>query len=281
MYRKAAVLESSQDYVNYRRAKEPSDINVSTGLAHELVSARGKLDVKPQVLDIPVPSVRPDQGHGSSRVSFGAGRKNGIDFQEIQARATYHDIMDTDGGYSHGAQIEFFKLDVRHYQSAKSRIENFIPIDILSLTPRNDFFHPISWKVESGWHRVKLPNGSDPLAFSINGGIGGAWSNESGNALWYTLLDASSLFNADLEKGYSLGIGADVGVLLDITASWRLNFYNRTMRYFSGQLDTARFYGLGQRIALGRDIALHLEVSRNVESGFTYNSGSAAIQFYF
>jgi len=279
--RKAAVLESSQDYVNYRRAKEPSDINASAVLSHELVSARGKLDVKPQMLDIPVPSVRPDQGHGSSRVGFGAGRKNGINFQEIQARATYHDIMDTDGGYSHGAQIEFFKLDVRHSQSGKSRIENFIPIDILSLTPRDEFFHPISWKVESGWHRVRIPNGSDPLAFTANGGIGGAWANDSRNTLWYTLLDASSLFNADFEKGYSLGIGANVGVMLDITANWRLHFYNRTMRYFSGQLDTAKFYVMEQRYALGRNIALHLDISRNVESGSTYNSGSAAIQFYF
>lgn len=279
--RAAAVLEASQDYVSYRRAIGKQDVAEPAGLARELLTARSRLDAVAQTPDIPVPKARPDQGHGSSRVALGIGQREGNYFQELRARATYHDIMDSDGGYARGAQIEFFSLGLRHYDSGATRVENFTPVNILSLTPRDDFFQSMSWKVAAGWQRVRAAKGGEPLAFALDGGAGGAWSNQSNTALGYALFDGSSIINSGLANGYALGAGASVGGLFDFSSRWRMHGYVRSLRYFLGQRDTPVTLGLEQRIALGNDSALRIDVARSLELQRTYNSGSASVLFYF
>lgn len=285
--RAAAVLETSQDYVSYRRAIGKTDVAEPAGLARELLTARSRLDIVSQTPEIPPPRVQPDQGHRSSRVTLGAGRNEGRGFRELGARATYHDIMDADGGYARGAQIEFFSLTLRHYDagtardSGKARVERFTPVNILSLTPHDDFFQSMSWKIVAGWQRVRTLNGGEPLVFSLDGGAGGAWSNRDDSMLWYALLDGSSRLNSTLSKGYALGAGASVGGLLDLSPRWRVHGYVRSLRYFLGQHDTTSTLGLEQRVAFGRDIALRMDAAHNRESARNYNSVAASILYYF
>lgn len=279
--RAAAVVETSQDYVSYRRAIGKNDVADPAGLAHELLTARGRMDAVAQTPEIPMPEVHPDQGHGSSRITIGAGRRNGQGFQELTARATYHDIMDADGGYARGAQIEFFSLALRHYRFGKTRIEKFTPINILSLTPRDDFFQSMSWKISTGWQRMRAANGKEPLAFALDGGAGGSWSNEDDMAFWYAMFDGSSRLSSDLASGYALGAGASIGGLFDLSPRWRVHGYARSLRYFLGQRDTTNTLGLEQRIALGRDIALRVDLARSRESGQSYNSGIVSMLYYF
>jgi hypothetical protein len=279
--RAAAVYETSQDYINYRRAIGKNDVADPAVLERELLTARSRLDIVAQTLDVPVPKSRPDQGHGSSRVTLGVGQKEGNNFQELSARATYHDIMDSDAGYIRGAQIEFFSLGLRHYDFGSTRVENFTPVNILSLTPRDDFFQSMSWKIVAGWQRVRTPDGSEPLAFSLEGGAGGAWSNQSATALWYALFESSARLNQNLSDGYALGAGANAGVLFDFSPRWRLHGYVRGIRYFLGQRDTPHTFGLEQRISLGRDLALRLDFARNRELQWNYNIGSVSILYYF
>lgn len=279
--RAAAVLETSQDYVSYRRAIGKMDVADSAGLAHELITARSHLNLATQAPEVLIPQVQPDQGHGSSRIALGSGRRDGQNFQELHVRGTYHDIMDTDGGYARGAQIEFFSLGLRHYDSSATRVEKFTPINILSLTPRDDFFQPMSWKIATGWQRVRASNGGEPLAFALDGGAGGTWSNERNTALWYVLLDGSSRINGDLENGYALGAGASMGAMIDLNPRWRVHGYARSLRYFLGQRDTPATLGFEQRIVLGRDLALRVDVARKRELERTYNSGFVSMLFYF
>jgi hypothetical protein len=279
--RAAAVLETSQDYISYRRAIGQNDVPEPAALARELLTARSHLGTVAQPPKAPVPKIRPDQGHGSSRAALGVGRKDGTDFQELQARATYHDIMDSDDGYARGAQIEFFSLALRHYDFGTTRVEQFTPLSILSLSPRDDFFQPMSWKIDAGWQRVRVQNGSETLAFSLDGSLGGAWSNQRNTLLWYALLDGSSRIDSDLENGYALGAGASVGGLFDLDPRWRIHGYARSLRYFLGQLDTPVTLGIEQRFTLGRDSALRLDISRNRELQWTYNSCSLSALFYF
>lgn len=279
--RAAAVFEAGQDYVNYRRTIGKDDVADPAGLARELLTARSHLDIVGHEPEVPMPEVHPDQGHGSSRFTLGAGRTGGHNFQELSARATYHDIMDSDGGYARGAQIEFFSLGLRHYDSGASRVERFTPVNILSLTPRNDFFQSMSWKISAGWQRIRIPDGSEPLAFSLDGGTGGAWSNTNGTALWYAMFDSGARLGKDMGNGYALGAGASAGGLIDFSPRWRMHGYVRGMRYFLGQLDTPRTFGLEQRLALGRDLALRVDVARTRELQRTYNSGSVSMLYYF
>jgi hypothetical protein len=279
--RAAAVLEASEDYLGYRRSTGRDDMADPAGLARELLTARSRLDVVSQTPEVPVPVVRPDQGHGSARLTLGVGRWEDRNYQEITARPAYHDLMDDDAGYTRGAQNEFFDLSLRHYDSSATEVERFIPVNIFSLTPRDDFFQPASWKVSAGWQRMRAANGGYPLVLSLDGGAGGAWSNPGDTALWYALIDSSSRVGSDLENGYALGAGARTGMLFDIDAHWRVHGYVRGMRYFLGQRDSPLMLGLEQRIAFGRDLALRIDASRNRELQRTYNNGSVSMLFYF
>ena len=279
--RKAAVLETSQDYVTYRRAIGKNDMAEPATIMNNLLTARSRLSTETPFPKIIAPLISPEQGHGSSRVALATGHEDGLSFQELNARATYHDIMDTDDGYARGAQIEFFNLALRRYKFDTTRVEKFIPINILSLTPRDDFFKSKSWKIKAGWQRIRAANGTRPLAFSLDGGTGGSWSNERETTLWYILLDGSARINRNLENGYSLGGGVSMGDLFDVNQRWRIHGYLYGMRYVMGQRDSPQALGLEQRLALGRNFALRLDFARNRELERSYNSGLFSLLYYF
>ena len=279
--RAAAVLEAAQDYVNYRRATGKQDVPNPDALARSLLLARSRIDADPAASPVPVPQVRPDQGHASARAALGAGRRDGRDYQELQLRPVYHDIMDPEGGFVRGAQIEYFDLRLRHYESTQTRVERLIPVDILSLSARDKFFQSWSWKIAAGWQRMFAENGSEPLAFAVDGGAGGAWSSRAGDALAYLLLDASVRAHSALTDGYALGAGPSLGAWMDASRSWRIHAYTRGLRYFAGQLDTPWEAGLQQRIGLGRDVSLRLDLTRKRELGRVYNDANLSVLMYF
>jgi hypothetical protein len=274
------VLEASHDYVNYRRAGGRQDAADPAALARELLLARSRVDAPPQTPGVASKEGRPEEGHGSSRIGLGAGRFSGRDFAELRLRPAYHDILDADQGYVRGAQIEFFSFALRRYRHGSTQLESFTPIDILSLSPRDEFFQSWSWKVAAGWRRAFVRDGSRPLAASVDGGVGGAWSSAGDRMLLYAFLDGSTRLHSRLEHGYALGAGGRVGALVDMSPRWRMHAYGRALRYFLGEHDTPRSLGLEQRVRLGRDLAISLDLSRNREAGRSYNAGTVSVLFY-
>jgi len=278
--RAAAVLETSYDYVNYRRATGKKDVADPAALARELLVARSQVDVGPQKPEID-PGTRPDNAHGTSRVSVGAGRRDGQNFQELAFHPTYHEVMDPEPGYARGAQIEFFDTVVRHYNDGATRLERFVPVDILSFAPRDDFFQPRSWRVSGGWERSFVRNGSEPLVGFFGGGGGAAWSDRAGHMLFYALGEANFRLNRELDGGYGIGAGGRVGTMVDLTSRWRVNAYASGLNYFLGESDQPRRIGLEQRFTLGRDSAVRFDLERRREADRHFNSGMLSLQIYF
>jgi hypothetical protein len=278
--RAAAVLETSYDYVNYRRATGKPDVADPAELARELLVARSQLDVGSQAPAID-PGRRPDEGHATSRVGFGAGARDGRSFQEFAFHPTYHEVMDPEAGYVRGAQIEFFDTAIRHYAGGPTRLERFVPADILSLAPRDEFFQPRSWRVAGGWQRSFVRNGSEPLMGFLDGGAGAAWSDRGGHALVYALAEGALRVNRELDGGYGVGAGARIGAMADLTPRWRANASLSGINYFLGESDQPRAVGLQQRFTLGRDSALRFDLERRREAGRQFNSASLSLQLYF
>ena len=276
--RAAAVLEAAHDYVNYRRVIGKKDVADPARLGRDLLVARSAVDAPSQTPRL-APPARPDDGHGTSRLAFGAGRRDGRAFQEVQIRATYHDILDADEGYVRGAQIEFFKTAVRHYQGGTTRLEQFIPVDILSLAPRDDFFQPLSWRIAGGWKRSFVRNGAEPLVPGIDGGAGLTW--KTGEVMLYGLGEAALRTHHELDDGYSIGAGARFGVLADPAPRWRVHAYAAGIRQFLGERDTPRSIGVQQRVTLGRDTSLRIELARMREADRRFSAGSISLQVYF
>jgi len=98
----ARVLEVSHDYLSYLRATGSNPVADPAELSRTLLLERSRIGASGNDPPVPVPEVRPDQGHGTSRVSIGGGRRDGLNFVELRVRPTYHDLMDPEAGYVAG-----------------------------------------------------------------------------------------------------------------------------------------------------------------------------------
>jgi hypothetical protein len=278
--RAAATLETAYDYVNYRRVTNQSVVADPAALARELLLARSAIDAPSQAPAIPAPATRPDQGHGTSRAALSAGRRAGRDFLEVRTRASFHDMMDPEPGYTRGAQMEFFSLALRSLDPGGARIEEFTPIQVLSLAPRDEFFQSRSWRVSTGWRREFLADGSEPLVAVVEGGAGGAWSAARGKILAYAMADGTAKQHHRLEEGYALALGGRFGAYIDPTPSWRVHAYVRALGSVAGDPDTPRWVGLENRLALGRDLALRFDLARSREHARLYNAVTLSLLWY-
>jgi hypothetical protein len=281
---RARVLEVSHDYLAFLRAtgRIPTP---DPELARTLLLERSRIGASASDPPVPVPEVRPDEGHGTSRVGIGGGRRDGANFVELRARPTYHDILDPEAGYVHGAQIEFFDFAVRDYSGGVgTRLEDFTPVRIVSIPPRNEFFQSTSWRVDVGWARRRLESGAEPLVFCARGGPGLAWSVPDtlrSSSTVYAFLDSTLQADTRLDKNYALGTGPGIGALIDMTARWRAEPYARVQWFFAGDTDTAWTVGLRQRYALAQNLALRLDLSRDREEKQSWNTALLSLHLYF
>ncbi|HKB81790.1 MAG TPA: hypothetical protein VKD04_01140, partial [Burkholderiales bacterium] len=281
----ARVLEVSHDYLNYLRATDRSPVAEPAALARQLMLARSRLGAEPDDPPVPVPDVRPDQGHGTARVAVGAGRRDGTDFVELRARPSYHELMDPEGGYVRGAQIEFFDFALRRYGSGEGlRLEELKPVDIVSISPRNDFFKTLSWNVDVGWARTRTESGAEPLVFEVNGGAGLARNVPDalhGSTLIYAFLETTTRVDERIARGFALGAGPSIGMIADLTARWRAELHARGRRFFAGDTDTSWEAGLRQRYTLNTNNALRFDVSREHQEKLSWNTVLISLHHYF
>jgi len=92
---------------------------------------------------------------------------------ELNIRPVFHDLMDPDKGYLRGAQIKFLDTGLRFNAASNTfQLKTLHIVDILSITPRNRFFKPISWKVNTGFDTEAMKNGKDYLLYRLNTGGG-------------------------------------------------------------------------------------------------------------
>ena len=124
-------------------------------------------------------------------------------------------------------------------------------------------------------------SGDEPLVATLEGGAGLAWSGLGGRLLLYSLLDGSIRVHGALEHGYSAGPGGHIGALLDPVPRWRLQAYARSIKYMAGERDQPYAWGLQQRVALGRDVALRIDVAKERQAASTWNTGAVSVLYYF
>jgi hypothetical protein len=253
-------------------------------VSKDLLIARSRIDVDTPQPRVTEPEKVPDQGHGSSRIAVGAGRTLGQTYKDLQLRAAYHDIMDREDGFVRGAETELFSLGVRHYNSSGLQVEQFTPVNILSLSPRDEFFQSPSWKVSGGWQRISTTSATvdnRPLAAFLNGGLGMAWDQSKSAALSYVFVDVGMRLSTSLKKGHALGSGISLGSYIDVHKAWRINPYVTEMKYFSGQVDKATEFGIRQRFSLSTDSALRVDISKCRELQQKHWNADVALLLYF
>ena len=178
---------------------------------------------------IPVPE-KPEDGHSSNKVSIGSGIRRDIPFFEARYRPAYHSLTDPDDGYSEGSQIVFTDTAIRYYTDGRIKLHLLDVIDIFSISPRSDFFKPLSWKIETGFTQKWFQDRDEHLIYQLNSGVGLAYQDKI-MGLWYGLAEASLALSGEFKESYAVGIGPQVGAIKKITGYWKINLSAETLFY--------------------------------------------------
>jgi hypothetical protein len=279
---RANILLLAHDDLRYEFLAHHRQRASAAELSRQLLLARSAIADAPPPPKVPTPAVRPEQGHNTAMLQAGAGKENGESFLQLDLRPAYHDLLDDDGGYVPGAQIDFLNLGLRYQrQPQRLTLEHFTLVDIISVSPRSRFFHPISWHVQTGWQRRILPGERSPRRPSYALDAGGGWSiRPAKHLLAYGFLDAGLSVDGRLQHDYAFGPGAEAGLLAQPTPRWKLKLNARYLEYRYGQPHGYTSLGLSQHYTLGRQQALRLDWRQQRAFGLRDTTLMAAWRWY-
>ena len=209
---RAQLLDATYDYVRYQSEAEGWPREHAAPLSHQLLVSRSKIVGAEELPKVPEPEIRDDQGHDTFRLSLGSGQLAHREFTQLTLRPAYHDVLDPPAGYRTGAQLQFLRLDARLYHdNDELQVEQITGVEIRSLSPRNQFFSPISWQVGFGGRRTDTGD-NRVLTPYLEGGAGGSWGLGQ-NTQAFAIATADVEIDDDLRRGHDFAPGADLGLL--------------------------------------------------------------------
>lgn len=271
------TLEIAYEYVDYLRLANEYPHDNAQKLLLSILMKRSRYGIRETPLSpVPKPDKNPHEGHSTSRLSIGAGGEDGESALVMKVKPSYHDIVDDQGGYIDGAEINFFDLELL-YLLEDRRLEprRLNVFNIKSIATQSLFFKPVSWEVTVGMKRT--PESEEAIGF-LEGGSGIA----VGERVKTYLMTVGSFENSDLFKDHSiLGAGLAMGVLGNLTHTWRIHAGAEYRRFFYNELFDRRIAKLEQNIALGDERAVRINLSSTKEYDTRYETFSVLYQIYF
>ena len=196
-----------------------------------LRSALGKKASPPLI----TPPASPDTGHDSNKITLSSGFtfKDNEFFHELRFRPAFTDLTDPDYIQGKGAKIEFLDTKLQYVPKTDTlRLQHLDVLDILSVSPRDEIFKPISWKIKTGLNRKITPAGKDALVFQLGTGGGGAYSLFSEKCLAYAMLEQQSEVGNRLKKGFDIGFGATAGLIVSPVDGLKTHLFSRHLRFY-------------------------------------------------
>jgi hypothetical protein len=265
---KMKILDLTAELLQYKYARKQMGKEEYLKQFLPALNARSTLGKQAADAYAIMPPTPPEQGHLPGKLSLGPGYRTDSFFAEIGWRAAYHDLLDPAEGYTEGAQINFFDISGRYYFKEDSlQLQRFRFIDIVSLSPRDAFFKPVSWKVNTGFDRELFPDGEEHLIYRLNPG-GGFSSKNDFLGLSYIMIETDLNLSGGLKDNYSLGFGISMGTYKKVTDSWKINLSAQSMYYEAGEEHRSIKASLVQNFKITPNNSITFFISR--EKSFDY-----------
>jgi len=247
-----------------------------------LRKARKKLDPLIQLANAPPPTTRPDQGHKTSRLDIGVGRNASESFVEVNWRPALHDLLDSDGTYNAGTQINYLdtivRLDDKH---GLAQFERLHFINLYSLHPRSALFKPWSFKFKTGLDREAIFTPDRNLYFNVNGGVGFTYQLAKPLRV-YGMLEATMAIDKHFENTVSFAAGPNVGALWQITKNWKLWFDSSTQYYDSQNTNNIVVkHSLGQSYSIYKNRVIRLSITKQGLQKLTTQETKISLSWYY
>ncbi|HPI92718.1 MAG TPA: DUF4105 domain-containing protein [Deltaproteobacteria bacterium] len=279
---KIRTYDLGSEYLQYLYTRGEVPAETYQARLMKILQARSRLGVSEGDIagQVPVPA-EPTAGHHSNRFAVGAGFHGDEVFEEIRIRPAYHHLMDNDDGYIRGAQLIFADAALRYYSSdRKLVVEELDLIDITSLTPRDRFFHPVSWKIRTGFTRIRGEDLRGHPVYQVN--PGGGIALDTGSAgLAYVMFETGLLIGGVLENDYAVGAGGSAGFMQSITGMWKVHCSVRDLYYgpWDGFNDLEA--ALRQSFFLGPDRSISVDVARRLMRGYYRTEAKVLWNLFF
>jgi hypothetical protein len=250
---KIKILDLATGFVQFRFSRKEIEKDAYSRSYFKILSERSLLGPAPEDLYLVEEPARPDAGHGTTKISVATGVHMGELFGELNVRPEFHALLDPDQGFLPGAQIKFLDSAVRFSDgSERFYLKSLHIIDIISIAPRDRFFKPVSWKVNTGFDREMLRDGREHLIYRLNTGGGFSYASPFGGILYL-------LGELDINAGpeFSAFVAAAPG--LSLGATEQLSSSTKLLLNLSGY-----WYGLGDgRSSLKGALALNQRLTQN------------------
>lgn len=205
----ARVLDAVLDHIDYRyfgdlvRKANPE----AAARKQNVLLARAKLPAGGEINVKVAKSDQPDQSHSSARFFFGAGafqhEAGGTQQALIDAEVRFalHGFGDPSQGYLPFANVEFWRMQGRYVPDTKNlRLQSFSLFTVSSLQPFSRLETSYSWRVDTGFHRLRDQRCDDCLAAQFHA-LGGMSTSPFKSVLVYGLIgplaETSSDFNRE------------------------------------------------------------------------------------
>jgi len=208
--RKRLMAETAFKLLRFRQNKLARD-NEAAKKSHQLLSAISMYPANKRQPAIRRPE-EPERGHYSKQVAIKVGERDNKSFTEFGFKMSFHSLEDNARGFLRGAQINIASIRLRRSEENSYFLQSLNFADIISLTPRTEFFDPLSWKVRGGLERV-YRDGKDKLVSHITGGAGYSWGL-SEDSVVYSLLTTRIEGGDSFKTFIEPALGVDTGVLI-------------------------------------------------------------------
>jgi len=265
---KARTLDLVMEYSQYKYSRKELTKEKYFDVFFSASKVRSKLkNIEPYIKDIDSPN-SPEKGHKPNRFGIGFGFLKGADrgdenvfFQEIRIRPTYHDLLSNDSGYVKGSQIEFTNMVFRYFPSrGRVILEKLDIINIVSISERDKFFKPYSWKVDTGFFRKSLPGGKRGLFYKLSFGGGYAWDKKLFGTI-YLMADSELNVSGRIKNSFCFGLGGTAGILKEVSGRYKIHLFVRPLYFMLGDTHTGFEWKASQQVSITANTAVSLDFS--------------------
>lgn len=275
------VLDLAADYTQYLYSERVLPKEEYTRRFLQLLKARSRLGQPAADTYAAPPPEPPEEGHGPGRITLGGGVRADGTFLTLGLRPAYHQLTDPPAGYDPGAQIQFLPAEFRYDTSLdRWQIERWDVVDILSISPRDRFFQPASWKVRGGAQQAPGGAEDDRLVAGINTGRGVAHRGPA-QSLLYLLGEFEAMAGGVLDHGYAAGLGASLGAVVRQSERWHAQVQARGLYFGVGEEQVNLRVEGTQTFRLQRETALSLRAAHVRSDEDQYSEAALLLSLYF
>ena len=267
------IIDASYKYLRFLQTRQTRDQQSARNSYRLLELINTYPNDGPDKVTTPV---QPDKGHHTKRFSLGGGQRYGQNYAEVSLRMAFHSLEDSDNGFLRGAQINMFNLQVRADEKNNLQLKQLDIVDIFSLTPRNDFFKPLSWRVYTGLER-QFVDGRDRTAAHVSGGAGVSYALTDAG-LVYALGTGRIEYNSAFNNGIDVALGATMGGLYH--SELGVSKFDLSGLGFANGEERMKL-AVTQGIVLSRNHALQISFQREWLQQATINETGIRYHYYY